>query len=269
MRLIQRTAALLTAVLIISSVQLTVSADEERIKLSSDRIDLGSVPVGFGPDDEVRGEVTVINEGDEDIKVEVVLPEDGPFGISDTELEIKAHESSELVIRSDSSLTEYIGVAKTYEGIYILNLISGSEIIESKEITVTLKVGDLIADPTLAPTLEPTATVTVEPTATATPEPTATATPTPTEIPRATPTSVPGRDRKADVRDFVNRIYTFILDREPEQAGADYWTEELWNFRMTAADAAMGFLFSPEFDSKNVSNGRFVDILYRTFFASA
>ena len=109
--------------------------------------------------------------------------------------------------------------------------------------------------------------------ATATPVPTAT---TKVSKPSATPaakpstapevTAAPSDDPKAQILSFVERIYIYVLDREPEAEGAKFWSDELWSFRRTGAEVAQGFIFSPEFESRGTSDKEFVTILYKTFF---
>ena len=109
-------------------------------------------------------------------------------------------------------------------------------------------------------TAVPTTALSDKADATATPEPTtAPATPTATE-------SAPQAESKARIMDFVKRIYIYVLDREPEEEGAAYWSEELWNFNRTGAEVAQGFIFSPEFENRNTTDDEFVTILYKTFF---
>ena len=95
-------------------------------------------------------------------------------------------------------------------------------------------------------------------------QPVNTSTPTPTPRPN-------NNTKKHNVTDdqilsFVERIYRFVLDREPEAEGSAYWSDELYSFRRTGAEVAQGFIFSPEFESRNTSNTQFVNILYKTFF---
>ena len=130
-------------------------------------------------------------------------------------------------------------------------------------------------DSVIIPKLQPTPTPTTAPTATPTSSPSATPTsvavptaaaPTATTAPATpTPTTAPA-DSKAQIMDFVKRIYIYVLDREPEEEGAAYWSEELWAFRRTGAEVAQGFIFSDEFVNRNTSDQEFVTILYKTFF---
>ena len=65
---------------------------------------------------------------------------------------------------------------------------------------------------------------------------------------------------------FVTRFYQLCLSREPDSAGLDGWVDALLSGRITGADVAHGFVFSPEFIQKNVSNEEYLTILYRAFF---
>ena len=111
---------------------------------------------------------------------------------------------------------------------------------------------EVMATPTPVPTAEPTCTT----------EPTITPEVTPTPV----PTTAPAADPKAQILDFVNRIYTYVLDREPETEGAAFWTDELYKFSRTGAEVAQGFIFSQEFIDRNTTDEQFVTILYKTFF---
>lgn len=67
----------------------------------------------------------------------------------------------------------------------------------------------------------------------------------------------------AAIEQFVNRLYGHVLGRSPDATGLHYWMAHLKN-GTTGASVAHGFFFSREFLSRNVSNERFVDILYLT-----
>ena len=73
-------------------------------------------------------------------------------------------------------------------------------------------------------------------------------------------------DPKSNILAFVERIYTYVLNREPESEGAAYWSDELWSFRRTGAEVAQGFIFSEEFENRKTTDDEFLTILYRTFF---
>ena len=66
------------------------------------------------------------------------------------------------------------------------------------------------------------------------------------------------------IADFVDRLYTTLLGRASEAKGKAEWVADLRNGR-TAADVASGFVLSEELKEKNLSNGEFIDRMYRTF----
>ena len=68
------------------------------------------------------------------------------------------------------------------------------------------------------------------------------------------------------VDDFVGRLYTIALGREADEAGLRDWVDAVTLRGETGADVARGFLYSPEFINRNVSNEEFVGTLYMTFF---
>lgn len=67
------------------------------------------------------------------------------------------------------------------------------------------------------------------------------------------------------VRNFASRLYSVALNRTPDQAGLDYWTNRLAAREITGTQAAYGFFFSAEFTNTNMSNEEYVRRLYRTF----
>ena len=128
-----------------------------------------------------------------------------------------------------------------------------------------------IVAPTATPTPIPTATnapkISIKPTVTSAPEVTQISSkPTVTTAPAVTEKPSEDEDPKVQIMDFVKRIYIYVLDREPEEEGAAYWSEELWAFRRTGAEVAQGFIFSDEFVNRNTTDKEFVTILYKTFF---
>lgn len=64
---------------------------------------------------------------------------------------------------------------------------------------------------------------------------------------------------------FASRLYTVVLERQPDPAGLNDWSNRLRTHQITFENCARGFLFSPEFLSKNVSDADYVSVLYRTF----
>ncbi len=74
-------------------------------------------------------------------------------------------------------------------------------------------------------------------------------------------------DNRAQVREFVKRLYQNVLEREPDQAGLKDWTDSLVKGQRTGAEVAEGFFLSHEFIEKRergLSNEEYVEILYRT-----
>jgi len=67
----------------------------------------------------------------------------------------------------------------------------------------------------------------------------------------------------AAIERFVNRLYDNVLGRASDATGLNYWRNNLLA-GTTGASVAQGFFFSREFLARNVSNERFVDILYLT-----
>lgn len=66
------------------------------------------------------------------------------------------------------------------------------------------------------------------------------------------------------IADFVTRLYHIILNREPDETGFYDWYIGLENQTKTGADIIFGFIFSPEFQEKNISDEEFVSTLYHT-----
>ncbi len=64
---------------------------------------------------------------------------------------------------------------------------------------------------------------------------------------------------------FATRLYTVVLGRSPDPTGLNDWSNRLRTHQISFADCARGFLFSPEFVAKNVSDSEYVTVLYRTF----
>ena len=71
---------------------------------------------------------------------------------------------------------------------------------------------------------------------------------------------------KHPIEEFVIRFYQQCLNRDPDLAGLSDWVSQLKAQTRGGADIAIGFIFSPEFLSKNVSNEEYLIILYKAFF---
>ena len=69
---------------------------------------------------------------------------------------------------------------------------------------------------------------------------------------------------REDAEDFVSRMYTVALGRTSDEEGLDYWCDQLVESKTDAASIAYGFFFSPEYQTKNLTNEQFVEDLYQT-----
>ena len=66
------------------------------------------------------------------------------------------------------------------------------------------------------------------------------------------------------IRGFVVRLYRIALQREPDDAGFEDWTERLTAQTATGVDAVKGFFLSKEMTNRSLSDEEFVKTLYRT-----
>ena len=73
------------------------------------------------------------------------------------------------------------------------------------------------------------------------------------------------RDQNGEVTKFVIRCYRLCLNREPDTAGLNDWCKQLNSGAKNATEVAYGFIFSQEFQKKNLSNSDYVKIMYRVF----
>ena len=71
------------------------------------------------------------------------------------------------------------------------------------------------------------------------------------------------------VQDFVTRLYNVCLDRDPDTDGFNHWCNRLSNYEISGSEAAYGFIFSPEFQNKSVTNEQYVELMYNCFFGRA
>lgn len=87
--------------------------------------------------------------------------------------------------------------------------------------------------------------------------------------PTPTPTPNPGEPDPGEntgIAGFVERLYTVALGRASDPNGKQYWVDEIKNGKRTGADCARYFLMGTEFENMNMSDDKFVDVLYKTFF---
>lgn len=64
---------------------------------------------------------------------------------------------------------------------------------------------------------------------------------------------------------FVTRLYQVCLGRTPDAGGLQTWVKALKS-GSTGAEVASGFVFSQEFQNKNLCNEHFVEYMYQAFF---
>ncbi len=70
--------------------------------------------------------------------------------------------------------------------------------------------------------------------------------------------------QKKMVTDFVTRLYTLVLERNPDPTGLNEWVQVLMDKETTGAEVVRDFILSPEFVDKNVSDEAYIEILYNT-----
>ncbi len=66
-------------------------------------------------------------------------------------------------------------------------------------------------------------------------------------------------------RAFISRFYALILSRDSDEEGMEYWLKELKKPSDTK-NIVKDFVFSKEFEDRNLNNEDFIKILYRVFF---
>lgn len=69
-----------------------------------------------------------------------------------------------------------------------------------------------------------------------------------------------------NIEAFVARFYKYILNREPDSKGLSEWTSNLKSGKEQGAQVGVGFIQSPEFIQRNLSNEQYIKVLYKTFF---
>jgi len=68
------------------------------------------------------------------------------------------------------------------------------------------------------------------------------------------------------VNGYVNRFYTLVLNRTPDDSGFNDWTTQLNAGTKGGGDIAKGFFNSQEYLNRNLDNSTFLDICYQAFF---
>lgn len=65
---------------------------------------------------------------------------------------------------------------------------------------------------------------------------------------------------------FVTRFYEQCLNRAPDANGLSSWSSALASGTQSGVDVARGFILSPEFGARNLSDSDFLKVVYRAFF---
>ena len=68
---------------------------------------------------------------------------------------------------------------------------------------------------------------------------------------------------------FVNRCYEYIMGRQGDQGGLNYYTDLLKSGKLTGAQMMMNFINSPEFQGKKYGNEKVVELIYVTMMVRA
>ena len=83
-------------------------------------------------------------------------------------------------------------------------------------------------------------------------------------ISRGSITLSQNRDKDPTITQFVSHFYEECLDREGDECGLNDWTGQLLEKVSTGADISYGFVYSKEFQNKNLNDKEFVAVLYQT-----
>ncbi len=73
----------------------------------------------------------------------------------------------------------------------------------------------------------------------------------------------PMTEQERQVRAFVERMYTIVLNRPAEEQGLADWTARLMAQELDGGTLVNMFVFSDEFIARNVNNEEYIQILYR------
>lgn len=64
---------------------------------------------------------------------------------------------------------------------------------------------------------------------------------------------------------FVTRLYTTLMDRNPDTDGKGMWVSQLKSGAMGGAEVAYGFVVSTELKNRNLTDDQYVEAMYETF----
>ncbi len=73
-------------------------------------------------------------------------------------------------------------------------------------------------------------------------------------------------EKDFNIWQFVERFYSEVMGRNPDQTGMDTWVGVLKSGEYTGVQVAEGFIISDEFLNKDMTNEEYVRIMYRAFF---
>ena len=85
-------------------------------------------------------------------------------------------------------------------------------------------------------------------------------------IETGTYTATENRDVNGKLTKFISRLYTKALNRAYDAGGLNFHTGNYISGKYTLDKIASGFIFSAEFEKRNLSDERFVECMYNTFF---
>ena len=74
---------------------------------------------------------------------------------------------------------------------------------------------------------------------------------------------------ESGINDFINRLYSLSLGRTPDAYGLGAWTRILTEQKGTGISVAYGFIYSNEFQSRDISNEEYIELMYQMFFGRA
>lgn len=72
------------------------------------------------------------------------------------------------------------------------------------------------------------------------------------------------RDQNINITRFVSHFYKLCLGRTGDPEGLNNWTGNLLNHISDGAAIAEGFIFSDEFQAKNLTDDEFIEVMYQT-----
>jgi len=151
------------------------------------------------------------------------------------------------------------GLKRGQEGSYSLTVSSIAPAVIPEDVAPDYGMEDLFDDVIYVPVIEDTEVDTV---VISNPTPA----PSTSNAVAATTTLLSSASPMAMVEGFVDRLYTTVLNRQPDEAGKSYWVNQILNEQASGSKIAEGFLNSAEFLARDLDNEDFVETLYTVFF---